>query len=248
MGGDAEVMAVVPFAKRMTGARNVVVLTGAGVSVASGLKSYRGPGGLWTTNPELASRLVAGVDAETLWTVACDWRKELAKAEPNAAHRALVAFERNLIAQGGTFTLITQNVDGLHTKAGSLNVIEFHGTLKRSRCSARCGAEPFIDEREEGPPVPTCERCGVPVRPDIVLFNEMIGAHEDWTAKRALRDADLFVAIGTSGTVSPASNFVRSAAYAGAHTVLINLEAPDSVPFTEVIRGEAETLVPELFS
>jgi NAD-dependent deacetylase len=96
--------------------------------------------------------------------------------------------------------------------------------------------------------VPTCERCGALVRPDIVLFNEMIGALEDWTAKRALRDADLFVAIGTSGTVSPASSFVRSAAYAGAHTVLVNLEASDSVPFVEVIRGEAQTLVPELFA
>jgi NAD-dependent deacetylase len=240
-------MTAAPFVKRAREARNVVVLTGAGVSVASGLKPYRGPGGLWTTNPELASRLVAGVDAETLWTVTCDWRKELAKAEPNAAHRALAAFERNLIARGGAFTLITQNVDGLHTRAGSLNVIEFHGTLKRSRCAAACGAEPFIDERDEGP-LPTCERCGAPVRPDIVLFNEMIGALEDWTAKRALRDADLFVAIGTSGTVSPASNFVRSAAYVGAHTVLMNLEAPDPVPFTEVIRGEAQTLVPELFS
>jgi NAD-dependent deacetylase len=76
----------------------------------------------------------------------------------------------------------------------------------------------------------------------------MIGAREDWTAKRALRDADLFVAIGTSGTVAPASNFVRSAAYAGAHTVLLNLEAPHSAPFTEIIRGDAQTLVPELFA
>ena len=76
----------------------------------------------------------------------------------------------------------------------------------------------------------------------------MIGAREDWTAKRALRDANLFVAIGTSRTVAPASNFVRSAAYAGAHTVLLNLEAPHSAPFTEIIRGDAQTLVPELFA
>lgn len=240
-------MTVVPFLQRARAARNVVVLTGAGVSVASGLKPYRGPGGVWTTNPELASRLSAGVDAETLWAVTCDWRREVAMAEPNAAHRALATFEGNVVGRGGAFTLITQNVDGLHTKAGSRNVIEFHGTLKRSRCAAACGAEAFADERDEGP-VPTCERCGAPVRPDIVLFDEMIGALEDWTAKRALRDADLFVAIGTSGTVSPASNFVRSAAYAGAHTVLINLEAPDSAPFAEVIRGEAQTLVPELFA
>lgn len=240
-------MNAVPFAKRARPARNVVVLTGAGISVASGLKPYRGPGGVWTTNPELVSRLVAGVDAQTLWTVTCEWRKEVVSARPNAAHDALAAYERDLIDRGGSFTLITQNVDGLHTKAGNRNVIEFHGSLRRSRCAAACGAEPFSDGRTEGP-MPSCERCGAPLRPDIVLFEEMIGAREDWSAKRALRDPDLFVAIGTSGTVWPASNFVRSAAYAGAHTVLLNLEAPDSAPFSEFIRGEAETLVPELFA
>jgi NAD-dependent deacetylase len=240
-------MTLVPFAKRAKQPRSVVVLTGAGISVASGLRPYRGPGGLWTTNPELASRLVAGIDAETLWKTTCDWRKELASAEPNGAHDALAAFERNLVARGGSFTLITQNVDGLHTRAGSLNVIEFHGSLRRSRCAAACGAEPFVDERDEGP-LPSCERCAAPVRPDIILFDEMIGALEDWTARRALREVELFVAIGTSGTVSPASNFVRSAAYAGAHTVLVNLEAAESAPFNEIIRGDAQTLVPELFA
>ena len=86
-----EAMTAIPFAKRATQARNVVVLTGAGISVASGLRPYRGPGGLWTTNPELVSRLVAGIDAENLWTITCEWRKELAKAQPNAAHEALAA-------------------------------------------------------------------------------------------------------------------------------------------------------------
>jgi len=235
-----------PFNERAKQPRKVVVLTGAGISVASGLKPYRGPGGLWTANPELANRMVAGIDAETLWTVTCDWRKELSAAEPNAAHRALAAFEKELLARGGTFTLITQNVDGLHSLAGSVNVLEFHGSLRRSRCSVACGANAFGDDRKDEP-VPVCSACGAPVRPDIVLFNEMIGAFEDWSAKRALRECDLFVAIGTSGTVSPASNFVRSAAYAGAHTVLVNLETSDAVPFAEVIRGEAQSLVPELF-
>jgi len=239
-------MTLTPFTQREKQPRKVVVMTGAGISVASGLRPYRGPGGLWTANPELANRLVAGIDAETLWAVTCDWRKELAAAEPNDAHQALAAFEQNLVARGGKFTLITQNVDGLHAAAGSANVIEFHGSLRRSRCSAACGAEPFADQRNEGA-LPSCADCRAPLRPDIVLFNELIGALEDWSTKRALRDCDLFVAIGTSGTVSPASNFVRSAAYAGAHTVLVNLEASDSVPFDEVIRGDAQILVPELF-
>jgi NAD-dependent deacetylase len=239
-------MTRIAFTKREKKPCKVVVLTGAGISVASGLKPYRGPGGRWTSNPELANRLVAGIDTETLWSATCDWRKELATAEPNAAHRALAAFEQSLVARGGSFTLITQNVDGLHSKAGSANVVEFHGSLRRSRCSVACGSESFADERCDGPP-PSCATCGAPARPDIVLFNEMIGALEDWSAKRALRDCDLFVAIGTSGTVSPASNFVRSAEYAGAHTVLVNLEVPDSSPFSEVLRGDAQTLVPELF-
>ena len=104
----------------------------------------------------------------------------------------------------------------------------------------------FIDDRKE-PPAPSCVECGAPVRPDIVLFEELIPAFEEWTAKKALRDVDLFVAIGTSGTVSPASNYVRSAEYAGAHTVLINLEIEGDAPFAEIHRGDAVELVPLLF-
>ena len=236
-----------PFRDRVPAPRRVVVLTGAGISVASGLRPYRGPGGLWTSNPELAHQLVAGVDAETLWTVTCDWRTEMAAAEPNAAHHALAAFEERMLSAGGSFTLITQNVDGLHGRAGSRNVIELHGALRRSRCSATsCALKPFLDDRRAGPP-PACPECGAALRPDIVLFEEMLGAFEEWSAKKALRETDLFVAIGTSGTVSPASNFVRAAEYAGAHTALLNLEHPGTSLFSQFHGGDAVALVPRLF-
>ena len=134
-------MNAVPFAVRRRVFRHVVVLTGAGISVASGLRPYRGPGGLWTAKPELAQQLVAGVDSETLWDVGCEWRKEVDRAAPNAAHLTLAAFEAKVSAAGASFTLITQNVDGLHAAAGSQNVVELHGSLRRSRCSrAECTA------------------------------------------------------------------------------------------------------------
>ncbi len=240
---------VVGFLQRTPIAKRVVVLTGAGISVASGLRPYRGPGGLWTANPELANELVAGMSPEKLWSVARHWEAEVTGAEPNAAHVALATFERAIVALGGSFTLITQNVDSLHVRAGSRNVIEFHGALRRSRCSMRtCGAQPFDDvPRAERPSA--CTTCGAPVRPDLVLFNEEICAAEERAAKIALRDVELFVAIGTSGTVSPASNFVRAADYEGARTVFVNLEisAEARSLYDEVHAGDSLNLVPRLF-
>jgi NAD-dependent deacetylase len=232
--------------RRLSVARNVVLLTGAGISVASGLRTYRGPGGLWTSDPNLAQELKAGVDAAKLWSTTCAWRREIALAEPNAAHVAMARFEERLAHDGRSCIVITQNIDGLHQKAGSKHVIDLHGSIERSRCSnTKCTTEPFIDRRSEGE-VPTCPSCGAPIRPDIVLFDEPLGALEEVSAKRALRDVDLFVAIGTSGTVSPASNFVRAAEYSGAHTVLLNLEIGSS-SFAECHQGDAVTLVPSLF-
>jgi NAD-dependent deacetylase len=224
--------------------RNVVVLTGAGVSVASGLPTYRGAAGLWTKDPELANALRAGASPEVVWRGLVPIRARLAEARPNAAHLALASFERAIVDDGGAFTLVTQNVDGLHQAAGSVRVIEYHGALRRSRCSA-CDLPPFEDASASETP-PPCPRCGAPLRPDVVLFDEMIGADEEVGAKRALRDCDLFLAIGTSGTVWPASSFVRAAEYAGAHTVLINAESVPGAPYAEIILGAAEEVLPAL--
>jgi NAD-dependent deacetylase len=162
------------------------------------------------------------------------------EVKPTAAHRALAAFEEQLPA-GTSFLLITQNVDGLHQAAGSKRVCEFHGSLARWRC--------FECEHEADlPDAPA--HCGQPMRPSVVLFGEEIPAAAEHAAKRALRDCDLFVAIGTSGTVMPAASFVRWAAYAGARRVLLNLEIDDDArtDFSECHAGTADHLVPQFFA
>jgi NAD-dependent deacetylase len=215
--------------------RNIVVLTGAGISQAAGLPTYRGPGGLWS-NADLAA--LADVSAlRTRREEACSmfWQfhRQIAGVEPTAAHRALAAHE---------MTIITQNVDGLHQKAGSQNVIEYHGSLARWRCE-RCG----LEEAPAGDTQP--RHCDEWMRPAAVLFGELIPAEAEHAAKRALRECDLLVAIGTSGTVWPAAGFVRSAQYAGAHTVLLNLEVDheSSEHFAEVREGRADDVVPAFF-
>jgi NAD-dependent deacetylase len=239
---------VVPLWRRELRWRRVVVLTGAGISVGAGLPTYRGPGGLWESEPELAKALVAGVAPALLWRTLGAMRSVVARAEPSPAHLALARFERDLEAQGGSFTLLTQNVDALHQRAGSRNVIELHGRLGRTRCTA-CSLPPF-DDTSSPSEVPPCLACGAPLRPDVVLFEEPLGADEEVGAKRALRGCDLFVAIGTSGTVWPAASYVRSAEYEGAHTVLVDLVPPPSPnpSFRELVVGPADEVVPALFA
>ena len=229
---------------RLAGYRNIAVLTGAGISRSAGLATYRGPGGLWS-DPELAALShVDALRARRVDVCAMFWRfrDEIRAVAPTAAHRALAAFEAALPTDA-TFTLVTQNVDGLHQAAGSRRVVEYHGSLARWRCE-RCGRDVIPPD---GPAPPTC--CGEVMRPSAVLFGEMIPVEAEHAVKRALRDCDLFVAIGTSGTVAPASGFVRSAKYAGARTLLANLEVADNARelFDEVQLGEADALVPALF-
>jgi NAD-dependent deacetylase len=167
------------------------------------------------------------------------------RAHPNAAHLAIADVER-IAPADARVTVLTQNIDGLHQRAGSTNVVELHGSLFRTRCT-RCDAPPFED-RVAHPEAPSCARCGAAQRPDVVLFGEALDADDEWAAKKALRECDLFIAVGTSGTVSPASNFVRSAAYEGARTILVNLE-PMTIPnpaFAEEILGRAEDVLPAL--
>jgi NAD-dependent deacetylase len=229
----------------LSGYRNIVVLTGAGISQSAGLPTYRGPGGLWST-PGLAG--LADADAlRTRRAEACDmfWqlRGAIAKAEPTPAHHALAAFERRR-PPGTSLTVITQNVDGLHQRAGSRNVCEYHGSLAIWRCEG-CGT---VRAPDAGEPPPVC--CGERMRPSAVLFGEIIPAEADHAAKRALRDCDLFVAIGTSGTVAPASSFVRWAALNGARRVLLNLEIFDGAEELYDVRetGTADELVQRWFA
>jgi NAD-dependent protein deacetylase/lipoamidase len=229
--------------------QRIVILTGAGVSVASGLRPFRGPDGLWS-ELELADLSSASAIRERpadVWRLYGGLRRQALTALPNPAHAAIADFQRSQAAK--SITLITQNVDGLHQRAGSRNVIDLHGSLLRTRCTLKsCELAPFPDEQIHADRVPACPRCRSPLRPDIVLFDEPLPAEAEWQAKRALRDCDLFLAIGTSGTVYPAAGFVRSALYAGAHTMLINIEpsSPKNPAFREEIIGRAEELLPAL--
>jgi len=233
--------------------RRIVVLTGAGISAASGLPTFRGPDGLWERpdGPGDGGLDAAAIkdDPQAVWAFCNNLRDAIRKAKPNAAHIALADAERAL-GTDSSLTIITQNVDSLHQRAGSQNVAELHGSLARTRCSNRdCTTEAFDDP---APPVelPRCQACGANLRADIVLFDEEIPAEPEHRAKRALRECDLFVAIGTSGTVWPAANFVRAAEHARARTVLVNLTpmVPRHPAYDEEIVGRAEELLPVLFA
>lgn len=224
--------------------RNIVLLTGAGISHSAGLPTYRGPGGIWT-DPEVAALSDATAllhrrrDVTSLfWT----FRTAISGVQPTAAHRALAAFEERLPA-GAKLTIITQNIDGLHQAAGSRNVCEYHGSLVRWRCD-ECGLEtvPLAGE----PP----EHCAERMRPCVVMFGEMISVDAERMAKAALRDCDLFVAIGTSGTVAPASSFVDWAKLNDARRILLNLEIFDGArgQFSECHAGPSDELVPRWFA
>lgn len=225
------------------------ILTGAGISVASGLRPYRGPGGIWEESgvEHLATPEGLARDPHAVWKLFGPLRDILPKTEPNEAHKALARWEEAY--RGDDFLLVTQNIDGLHQRAGSRRVVELHGTIARTRCSSEsCILEPFEDSDSHLETLPLCELCGAPLRPDIVLFGEQIPPEASHPAKRALRNVGFFLAVGTSGTVYPAAQYVNSAEYAGARTVLVNLEPmePRNRCFQEEYLGPAEELLPKL--
>lgn len=233
--------------------RNIVILTGAGISAASGLRTFRGPDGLWN---DLDVERVSSVEAlksspRAVWDIYGVMREAALAAKPNPAHEFLARMEAS-VAPGASFTLVTQNIDGLHQRAGSRNVLELHGNGFMSRCmeDSCAGRRSVRDEASHRDELPRCAVCGGLMRPDVVFFGEQVSVHAAWTAKRALRDCDLFLAVGTSGTVSPAADFVRGAHYAGAKTYFVNLESlPEPNPyFHESVIGRAEEVLPRLIA
>ena len=202
----------------------ITVLSGAGISAASGIPTFRGAqDSLWSKyRPEdLATPGAFSRDPELVWRW-YDWRRGLiAAAEPNAAHRALVQLEST--AQVGT---ITQNVDGYHQQAGSSRVLEFHGSIWVVRCQ-QCGDE-NLDRRVPIPIPPKCDRCGGMLRPGVVWFGEGIDPGVLGASAEASADCDLFLVVGTAGAVYPAAGLVGTARQAGARVIEFNLE-PSSV-------------------
>jgi len=229
----------------------VLVLTGAGISAESGLATFRGAGGLWEGHPvqQVASPEGFAADPELIWRFYSMRRQEAAAAEPNAAHRALVALEARL---GDRLLLVTQNVDGLHRRAGSVRLVEVHGTLWRTRCSA-CMRPAFEDAAYPvEPPLPRCA-CGAMLRPDIVWFGEMLGAADTRRVDPFMREAGrsagrfVFLAVGTSGNVYPAAGYVTAARSFGAEAWLANLDpAENTGAFDHLVTGPAGMTLPRL--
>lgn len=229
----------------------VLVLTGAGISAESGLATFRGAGGLWEGYPveQVASPEGFAADPELVWRFYSMRRRAAAAAEPNAAHLALAALEERL---GERFLLVTQNVDGLHARAGSRRLVEVHGTLWRTRCSA-CLRPPFADDAYPvEPPLPRCA-CGALLRPDIVWFGELLGTAETRRIEAHMRAAGdsgepfVFVAVGTSGNVYPAAGYVTAARSHGASTWLVNLDPAGNVgAFDHFVAGPAGETLPRL--
>ncbi len=230
----------------------VLVLTGAGISAESGLATFRGGGGLWAGHPvqQVATPGGFAADPALVWAFYSMRRREAAQATPNPAHVALAELERRL---GDRFLLVTQNVDGLHRVAGTERLVEVHGSLWRTRCS-RCMAQPFEDRTfPVEPPLPTCQRCGALLRPDIVWFGEPLDRAAANRIDRFILEAGIgrarwvFLAVGTSGAVWPAAGYVELASLRGAETWLVNLDPADNAgAFDHVVQGRAGEVLPEL--
>jgi NAD-dependent deacetylase len=233
-------------------ATSLVVLTGAGTSAESGIPTFRGAGGLWRnySPEELATPEAFARNPRLVWEW-YDWRRQVIyKAQPNAAHRALVELEQHIAALppgGGSFTLATQNVDGLHDRAGSREVLKLHGDIWLVRCTA-CGAL----ERNEDVPLkelpPRC-RCGGVLRPGVAWFGEGLPMAEWERASQASARAQVMIVVGTSALVYPAAGLAELARAAGAKLAIINLEStPLDAAADWVLSGKAGEILPRLLN
>jgi NAD-dependent deacetylase len=221
--------------------RNIVILTGAGVSAESGLATFRCPDGLWEGHrvEDVATPEAFRRDPALVHAFYDARRARLGTVEPNAAHRALARLDAEW---PGELLLVTQNVDDLHERAGSTRLLHMHGELTKGWCLACDVRVAWSGPMGEGAVCPSCGALGR-VRPDIVWFGEM--PYEMDRIDEALRRCDLFAAIGTSGAVYPAAGFVQTARYCGAKTLEMNLEPSlGSYMFGESRTGRAGDLVP----
>jgi NAD-dependent deacetylase len=231
---------------RISASDRVFVLTGAGISAESGLPTFRASDGLWAgynveeiCTPEALQRSPALV-----WDFYSKRRADCERAAPNPAHIALAELEAKI---PGRFFLCTQNVDDLHERAGSRNLVHMHGELAKSRCSDECGEPPVEDRRVYASlsEVGRCT-CGTRLRPHIVFFGEI--PLEMDRIQREIARCSLMLVIGTSGNVYPAANFVHWARQGGARTVYIGPEPPlNAHAFTQIVEGKAGEVLPGLF-
>jgi len=231
--------------KWLRDASSIAVLTGAGVSAESGVPTFRGANGLWKQYraEDLATPGAFARDPKLVWEW-YDWRRSLiAQAKPNPGHYALAEAE----ARARKFTLITQNVDGLHELAGSRNVLRLHGSIWMLRC-LDCHRE-REDRRTPLPEIPPHCECGGILRPGVVWFGEALPAKIWQDAEAATRQADLFLLIGTSAVVYPAAGLASIAKSSGARLVEINIaESGLSETIDEFLQGPSGELLPQLIA
>jgi NAD-dependent deacetylase len=233
----------------------LLVLTGAGVSAESGVPTFRDANGLWESHPieKVATPEGFAEDPRLVWRFYSERRRKAKGVRPNSGHAALAAAEARM---GDRFLLVTQNVDGLHRRAGSVRLVEIHGNLFETRCSG-CGREPFPDDREYFGDPPCCDECerhgrrGL-LRPAVVWFGEILDPMHLNRISAFVEEARpgrlVFLAVGTSGLVYPAAGMVLQARAAGAEAWLVNAEAPDNVrAFHHFVRGPSGQVLPDLF-
>jgi NAD-dependent deacetylase len=226
--------------RRMDGIRNIVILTGAGISAESGLRTFRADDGLWEDHrvEDVASPEGFRRDPELVQRFYDARRVNILAAEPNAAHRALARLDEGW---DGELLIVTQNIDDLHERAGAKRVLHMHGEGLSAWCLACDARHRWTGTLLDDPPCPACGEATL--RPDIVWFGEM--PYEMERIFAAIARADLFVSIGTSGAVYPAAGFVQQAGSAGARTLELNLErSQGSGWFEETRLGAASALVP----
>ena len=232
--------------ERMRAARAVFVLTGAGVSAESGVPTFRGGGGaaVWKGMPfgVISSASMVRSNLPEVWEWFDYRRNVLGECRPNPAHAALAEWQERF----ERFTLATQNIDGLHAEAGSRGVLELHGNVWRARCTA-CGAREDLRRKPSDVRPPVCVECSGRMRPDVVLFGEMLPVDVWEEAADAAADSDVCLVVGTSAIVYPAAGLPLAAKRAGAFLVEVN---PEPTPLSDacdlILRGPAGEVLPRI--
>lgn len=221
-------------------ARNLAVLTGAGISAESGVPTFRSPDGIWAKfKPEELANINAFMrNPDLAWEWYQHRRKIVSDAQPNAGHLALVALEQYF----EKMQIATQNVDGLHQRAGSNNVEELHGSLLRHRC-LKCNKPCTINDEETD--VPHCDECGGLIRPGVVWFGEDLPQDAWQRAEQAAKASDVYLTVGTSAVVYPAASLPFAAIANGAYVIEVNPEETEFTRYADLhLKGKAGEVLP----
>ena len=233
------------IAEWLVEAETVVAFTGAGISTESGIPDFRSPGGVWSKNRTIYfdEYLQSASAREEYWRQKSEAHRDFVAAEPNLSHRTLAEWETNGQMRG----IITQNIDGLHQIAGNANVLELHGTARQIgclECGARVDADPLIEQFNATGLVPICTKCGGKTKHATVSFGQSLPADVLREASRWAREADLFLAMGSSLVVEPAASLPRLAKESGGRLVILNRDPTPLDPWADLFiqAGLGETL------